>query len=332
MRHPHPILSITLALLPRQQCQSCKMGIGTRPGRVPIPVLLRVFVAGVIAAVLPGCRLPGQDGPISRSLATSRHLSQQAVTAMERGQQQQAEGLLAEAIKSCPADPEARRFYADALWQRGARQEALAQMKEAVRQSGGDAALEARLADMHLNMGNVELARQSAEHAIDLNSKLPAAWAVRGRIMRAAGQPQQALADWHRALNYAPDDRDVLLELAELYRQLNQPPRALQTLQSLADTYPPGEEPQHVLHLMGMAYLAMQRYDDAVESLAAAGMREKPSAELLHRLGEAQLLSGHPTEAAIAAQQALTLQPDHQASRDLLGRIEVAQRQATSIR
>ena len=92
--------------------------------------------------------------------------------------------------------------------------------------------------------------------------------------MRAAGQPREALADYLRALSYAPNDRAILREIAELHRQLNQPERALQTLQTLADTYPPGEEPGQVLYLMGLAYVALGRYDDGVESLSAAVTRE----------------------------------------------------------
>jgi tetratricopeptide (TPR) repeat protein len=249
---------------------------------------------------------------------------------MEKGQRQKAEELLAKAVKTCPGDPEARRHYAETLWQRGACREAVCQLEGAARLAAEDAPLRVRLAEMHLALGEVEPAGQCAEQAIGLNPKLAAAWAARGRVKRAAGEPQQALADCHRALGYAPDDRQILLEVAELHRQLNQPQRALQTLQSLADTYSPTEEPQRVLHLMGMAYMALGRYDDAAESLKAALAREKPTPEILCRLGEAELLAGHPAEAAAAVEQALALQPAHQPSRSLLGRIELAQQpQAT---
>ena len=221
-------------------------------------------------------------------------------------------------MAACPVDAEARRHYAESLWRRGARQEAIAQLEEAGRLAGEDASLWARLAEMHLANGQPELARQNAEQALDLDPKLPAAWAIRGGVTRAAGQPRQALADYLRALGYAPSDRAILLEIAELHRQLNQPERALQTLQTLADTYSPGEEPGQVLYLMGLAYVALGRYDDGVESLSAAVTRAKPTPEMFCRLGEAELLAGHPAEAADAARQALALQPQHQPSRELL--------------
>jgi tetratricopeptide (TPR) repeat protein len=279
----------------------------------------------LLPAVLPGCRLPGRDGPVSESLATCRQFSQQGVAALERGQREKAEELLAKAVKACPVDPEARRHYAETLWQRGARAEAVAQLEQAVRQSADDATLHVRLAEMHLAMSRPDAARQSAEQAVERNPRSGAAWMVRGQVIRAAGDAHQALADCLRALRYAPDDRRVLLEVAELQRQLNQPERALQTLQCLADTYAPGEESQQVLHLTGMACMALGRYGEAVESLSAAATRETATAELFYRLGEAQRLAGHPAEASASAQRALALDPKHQPSLDLLGRVETAQ-------
>jgi tetratricopeptide (TPR) repeat protein len=292
----------------------------------------RIIAALLLALLSAGCRLPGREGPVSQSLTDCRRLSQQGVAALERGEQPKAETLLAQAVTACPVDAEARRHYAESLWRRGARQDAIAQLEEAGRLAGEDASLWARLAEMHLASGQSELARQDAEQALNLDPKLPTAWATRGGVMRAAGQPREALADYLRALSYAPNDRTILRQIAELHRELNQPERALQTLQTLADTYPPGEEPGQVLYLMGLAYVAMDRYDDGVESFSAAVTRGKPSPELLCHLGEAELLAGHPAEAANAARQALTLLPQHQPSHDLLQRVELAQQPQGTVR
>jgi tetratricopeptide (TPR) repeat protein len=100
----------------------------------------------------------------------------------------------------------------------------------------------------------------------------------------------------------------------------------------LDDTYSPGEAPGQVLYLMGLAYVALGRYDDGAESLAAAVTRGKPTPEMLYRLGEAELLAGRPAEAADAARRALALQPRHEPSRSLLQRIELAQQPQTAVR
>jgi tetratricopeptide (TPR) repeat protein len=241
---------------------------------------------------------------------------------MERGEWQRAEELLAQAVETCPADPDARRHYAEALWHQGRRERAVAELEEAARLAVDDAESHVRLAEKRLAMGHTALARQSAQHAVDLDPRLADAWAIRGRVRRAAGQSRKALADYHRALGLAPGDRGLLLETAELYVALDEPERALAALLTLAETYPAGEEPQEVLDQQGLAYAALNRWDEAAETLAAASIREMPTAEILFRLGEAELFAGRPTRAAQAAREALALDPKHEPSRRLLGHVE----------
>jgi tetratricopeptide (TPR) repeat protein len=284
------------------------------------------MLAVVATLLMAGCSLPGRQGAVSRSLVASRRFTQEGVAAIERGQWQQAEEALAQAVRTCPFDPDARRHYAEALWHRGERDRAIAELEEAVRLAVDDAELHVVLAEKRLAMGHLELARRSAQHAIDLDPRLAAAWAIRGRVYRETGHPQRALADYHRVLGLAPQDRAILLETAELYRQLRQPERALAALHALADTYSAGREPREVLYLQGLTYADLQRWDEAVESLAAASVRERPTPEILCRLGEAELLAGRPDQAARAAREALALDPDHQPSRRLLDRAELVSR------
>ena len=198
-------------------------------------------------------------------------------------------------------------------------------MEAGLKIANEDTAFRVRLAEMYLAAGRMQQAAGTAQLVLDLDPKSAAAWAIHGGVMKAAGQPQQALAAYLHALGIEPRDRNILFEVAELYRQLNQPDRALQTLQALADTYTPGEEPQNVLYLTGAAYLALNRYDEAVESMFAAVQRGQPNSDLLCHLAEAEFLAGHSREAAAVAGQALALQPQHRPSLDLLKRIDVAQ-------
>jgi tetratricopeptide (TPR) repeat protein len=128
------------------------------------------------------------------------------------------------------------------------------------------------------------------------------------------------LADYHRALSCDRGNREALLQMGELYRQLDQPRRALVTLQSLVDTYPLGEEPQQVSYLMGLAYAALDRHDDAAQSYRRAA-RADPTVEILFRLAEAEWQAGRVTLACEAATQALALDPQHQPSHALLDRL-----------
>jgi tetratricopeptide (TPR) repeat protein len=145
------------------------------------------------------------------------------------------------------------------------------------------------------------------------------------------GQYDQALADFHRALEFNRDDRQLLLEVAELYRRLNRPQQALSALTSLCETFAPGEEPQQVLNLQGLSLVALGRYDDAVDAFTLALDHGPTTPDLLSRLGEAQLAAGRQQEADQVVQRALSIDPNHTASRALRERIDLASRPRSAL-
>jgi predicted Zn-dependent protease len=250
----------------------------------------------------------------------------QGVAALQADRWPEAERLLAQAVKACPEDPEPRRHWVEVLWHRGDRTQAVAQLEEVGRLLPADASAHVRIAEMQLEMGQPASAEQSVEHALDLDPDWAAAWAMRGRVMHAEGQARRALADYHRALGLSPDDRAIQWAIAELHCELEQPGRALAALNSLAATYTPGEEPQQLLCLQGLAYKKLRRYDDAVDCFSAAVIRHRRTAEILYRLAEAEFLAGNRAEAVAAAREALALDPRHEPSRRFLRRTDLALR------
>jgi tetratricopeptide (TPR) repeat protein len=291
-----------------------------RAYRLALNWLLAACAAGL------GCRFHRADGPVPRSLVLSRQLSQQGVSAMERGNWARADDLLAQAVKVFPQDADARYHYAEVLWHRGERASALEQIDKAVELAPDDPKLLIRAAQMRIAMDTPNDAAELVERAIDADSKNSAAWALRGRLRHRAGELREALADYHRALGYRADDRETLLEVAEVYRQLNQPLRALATLQTLSDTYPPGEEPPQVLYLTGLAYSALGRHAEAVDCLVQVRDRVPATPEALYRLADAQLKAGRETDARQTAAQLRALAPGDPRGAALLDRIDVAHR------
>jgi tetratricopeptide (TPR) repeat protein len=261
---------------------------------------------------------------VPQSVATCRQVTQQGVNAIERGDWKRAENLLARAVEVSKVDPDARRQYAETLWHRGALPEALVQLEEARRLAGEDPGLAVRTGELHLAMGKVDVASRMADEALRLDPKFAQGWALRGRVAGATGQIRLALADYQRALGFAPDDRDLTVLVAEAYRQLNEPDRALAALQGAADSYAPGEEPQQVLYLQGLAMTALGRFDDATRSLSRAALRDRPTADILYHLADAQLLAGRVSEAQGSFQEALALAPDHPAARSIGARMAIA--------
>ncbi len=300
-----------------------------RSGRELRLLILAAWLLGGAA----GCRLLTPDrGPIPTSLANCRQLSQKAYTCIQRDEWQRAEILLAEAIEHCPTSAEARRHHAETLWHREAFEQAVAQMETAVRLDPSDVEAVVRAGEMRLALGHVRRARVHADRALDLDSQMAKAWYLRGRVLRVAGKTDRALGDFHRALDLSPDDRDVLLAVAELYRLRNQPRRALSTLHHLADVYLPGEEPGRVLYLQGLAYAALGRYDEAVDSYRLASRRGETTVDLFYHLADAQHRAGRPAAADQAVRQALACDPHHEPSRAFLRRLELARHPAGTAR
>jgi tetratricopeptide (TPR) repeat protein len=271
-----------------------------------------------ILLLLPVCGLSGcaclHRDKVDANVVSARQLSLRGIDAMQRDKWDDAEALFGDALQKNPADERAHRHFAELLWRRGQHQVAIRHQEESVRLSGGDPALLVELGEMYLQQGNADAALDCADEAIDANSHLSGAWALRGDIHRRREEPSKALECYHRALNYQPHYPHVQLALAELYQQSEQPRRALSTLESLAGQFPPERVPQEVEFQRGMALKSLGRYQDAVEAMTVAAQRAEPSPDLLCQLGEAQFLAGNAASARLAVQAALARNPQHSGS------------------
>ncbi|MEM8946069.1 MAG: tetratricopeptide repeat protein [Planctomycetota bacterium] len=264
----------------------------------------------------------GKRKIVPESLETCRALSHDGVTAMECGQWDRARAVLDEAVTTSPTDADARRHLAEALWQSGSQTEAVAHMEAAVKIDPRHAPTVVRAGEMLLDIGDVDRAEQRAQQAIALDATLGGGWGLRGRVARKRGSSKRALADLQQALRYSPHQTDVLLQIAEVQYELGRPQRCLSTLHRLLDIYPPGQEPQQALWLEGLAYGAMDRHQDAVDSLASASQRAVAPADLLFQLASAEQAAGQTTAAANTARRVLALDAAHEPSKLLLAQLQ----------
>ena len=272
------------------------------------------LLPGVIAIALgcsSGCRLLRCPQTSDEAVAAARQLSLQGMDAQERGRWDQAETLYALAVERCPRDERARCGYAESLWQRGAQEDAIKNMEEAVRLSGHDPERMVQLGKMYLARGQLLAAAAQAEAAIAANRQMASAWALHGQVLQAQGSRTEALASFHRALSYQQQFPEVQLALAEIYKEQNRPQRALATLQALADALPPSQVPVEVLVQQGLALRELARHQDAALCLATAAARCEPSADLLYELGRTQLLAGDATAARLSVAAGLARDAQH---------------------
>ncbi len=289
-------------------------------------LLLGLVLAG------SGCRALSCKQASDESISVARQLSLQGMGAQQKGRWDQAESLYAAAVTRCPTDERARCGYAESLWQRGAHDEAVAHMEEAVRLSGDDPERMVQLGNMYLSLGQLDRAQAIADKAIAANRHLSGAWALRGDIQRGQNRMTDALASYHRALSLREHYPEVQFALAELYSQQGRPQRALATLQSLSDDFPPGQIPTNVLYREGLVLRQLGRYQDAAKALAQASQTGEPSAELLNELARTQMLAGDPASAALANAAALARDPNHGPSQQLKTELDGRQQMAVSAR
>lgn len=281
---------------------------------------LHVLFAGLVVASL-GCRTFCPRS-LEQNVVDARQASLQGMDAMQQGRWDEAERIFAGAVKACPDDERARGCYADTLWHRGACEQALVHMQEAVKLSGQDPQRLVQLGEMHLAMKQLGKASECADQAIVKNGRLSTAWALRGEVRMARGQFDDALADYHRSLAYSSHQPRVQMAVAQIYRRQTRPQRALSTLETLAEQFPPGEAPIDVVALQGTTLKALGRHQEAAEMLASAAGRGSPSADLLFELAEAQFLSGDASAAEASLASALAQDPRHSAGLALRSQLE----------
>lgn len=283
-----------------------------------------VFIAILLPTALlvtSGCAILGRKRHSAADVTAARELSRQGVAALEAGQPQQAEELLRKSLAASPDDASSRRYMAETLWRRGAGDDAIAQIVEAVRLEPTNATLAIRAGEMYLAVGKLEAAEIYAERAIRLDPTLSGAWALRGRCFEKMNLPDRALSDLERAVELAPDQSDLAVEVASMYRRRGQNTRCLTAIYHLLDTYPSGEEPQSALVMQGQTLMDMGRPQQASDAFLAALQHGPPSADLYFLLAQSYSAGGRVTEASAAAQQALAINAAHDPSRQLLAQL-----------
>ena len=72
----------------------------------------------ILLLACAGCQWARLRDPVPASLAASRKLSSEGNELLEQKQPEKAEERLAQAVKVCPTDCDARRYYAETLWLR----------------------------------------------------------------------------------------------------------------------------------------------------------------------------------------------------------------------
>ncbi len=140
--------------------------------------------------------------------------------------------------------------------------------------------------------------------------------ALLGETLLAARDAAGAEAAFRRALLQAPDSSTIRLELARAQIARQHPTRAVETLG------PAAASPERS-RLLGAAYSALNRWDDAAAEFRSALAAEE-NVEILNGLGWAEYKRGRTREALDAFQRSLARKSDQPQIRELVATLKGA--------
>ena len=251
----------------------------------PCPVALLLVLA-------TGCQFNRSLVSLSPSQIIGSKQSQLGIAALERGDLTRAERQLENAVKLDKNDIHHRRYYAETLWQQGKYQEALQQLDEAVKRGGqNNVSLHISLAEKYLTIWEYTTAYHHADEAVRLAPQDYHGWALRGRARNLQatrqGKPTEntvemlhrAREDYLRAVSLAPNDKELLAELAAIQMNCGQPEQALATWLSVQCLYPQGSEPDDVIFGKTETLKMLHRFDEAESCFSAMKQRENKKEE-----------------------------------------------------
>ena len=125
-------------------------------------------------------------------------------------------------------------------------------------------------------------------------------------------QTERAVAEYNTALQLEPQNADALNNLGVVYLDQGNPTEALKWFNA-ALAAAPAHADAHTDR--GLVYLSAGRLDDAIQDFRAAIATDPARAEAHNDLGVALGRSGRPNEAAAEFREALRLRPDYAGAR-----------------
>ncbi|KAA5544386.1 tetratricopeptide repeat protein [Roseiconus nitratireducens] len=263
-----------------------------------------LFVCAMLLSV--GCRAISRIGESRQSLA-ARKLSRQGMQAMHHGQWNSAEKLFSDALAVSDDDDRAHRGLSETLWKRGERELAIEHMEQAVQRSAGDPRLVGRLGEMYLDVGRLEEASRQSQIALETERNTAEIWALRGDCLRESGDPEGAMAAYHRALALQPDYTAAKLQVAELYLANDQYDRLLATLDQIDPSGDDAVVPTRVHMLRGIAMRNLGRNELAAKHFAKAIQSDPTRAEPHLQVAAIELENNRPAAASEAIARAIEL-------------------------
>ncbi|MFP6588813.1 MAG: tetratricopeptide repeat protein [Pirellulaceae bacterium] len=287
-----------------------------------LPVFLTLVA--IVLSSLTGCRLFSPRVTLE-TLTTAAEIERRGDQLYKSGQYKAAADRFEEAAAMVTSDQLVRRKLADTYWAENRYNAAIAAMRTAIKLANPVFDREirqewfVRLAEMYLDVGNVDRALHWVDRAIEENPQMLPARIVRGSIFARVQSYNAALEDYHYALSLMAEESSaervrVEIEVARIYSQQQRPHRVL-AMTSAID--PRTLQPTQAIdvHLIrAMALRDRQRFADAVRELQQILVLDANHAQAHFVLASTYWQQGDIVRAQSSLAEVFRLNPNHPAA------------------
>jgi len=234
------------------------------------------------------------------------------------GQRSQAVALLREVVRDTPQDADARLLLGSVLMEDGNRAESIEHLKEAVRLRPRSAEAHNALGEAYNTFGDFKAARPEFQRAVDLDPKHAQAYANLGAVILQDGDAQSAIQPLERAIRLFgtnPDAADPLYVRGKLYLADRDPAKAAEEFQRAVALRPDFAEAWSEL---GESRKNLNDDDGALTAFRRAVQLNPQDPVAQARLGSALLDSGQTHDAVSSLREAVRLDPKNQSALNAL--------------
>ena len=243
-------------------------------------------------------------------------LYKQAVQRHQAGELAAAESLYQAILQVQPGHPDATHLLGVIAQQRGDNARAVELISRAIAAKGADAAYYSNLAVALRGLNRLEDAVAQLREAIRLAPGYAGAHKNLGVTLKQLGRDREAARHLARALELNPNDVGACLNLAVSLLDRGRREEAAELLARAVRIEPNNPE---ALNNLGVVLKDLGQLDEAVSHLRRAVGCRPESAEVHNNLGTALSAQGKLPEAADCFREALRLDPDHMQALHNLG-------------
>lgn len=260
-------------------------------------------------------------------------LCAKAREARERGNSDQADHFINEALRQKPGDIDTQRQLAETMWTSGRKAEAVNLYTEMCAQQPKNMKMAERLAVMLWEIDQPTKASILAGNVLQTNPQSKDAILIKARMAVIEGQLDDALTSYLQLSQIDPDDVTISFELGQLHLRRGHPDRAcLVFLSAHQNSDATSQQQAEIEWMLGVAYARCERWPQALTALEHSIDRAHASAEDWCLLSRVRLECGDVSGAQEDLVRAFSRDPKSAEARRLAERIEVSTASATAAR